>query len=89
MSALANLFSVLFLHLRIGFEGIAALFQIGAAILSAPGDGLKAKAAAAIEDPRSQRLALRALRAFVPNLVLPRRLIGAYPNTGTAIVTRY
>jgi cytochrome P450 len=89
MTALSNLFSVLFLHLRIAFEGTAAFFQIGAAILSAKGDGLKAKAAAAIQDPRFQRLALRPLRAFLPNLVLPRRLIGAYPNTGTAIVTRY
>jgi cytochrome P450 len=34
-------------------------------------------------------LALRSLRAFLPNLVLSRRLIAAYPNTGTAIVTRY
>jgi hypothetical protein len=47
-----NLFSVLFLHLRIAFEGIAAFFQIGAAILSAQGNGLKAKAAAAIQDSR-------------------------------------
>src|SRR5271165_832817 len=89
MSALTNLFSVLFLRLRIACEGIAAFFQIGAAILSANGDGLKAKAAAAIQDPRFQRLALRPLRAFLPTLVLPRPLIGAYPNTGTAIVTRH
>ena len=89
MSALTNLFSVLFLRLRIAWEGIAAFFQIGAAILSASGDGLKAKAAAAIQDPRFQRVALRPLRAFLPTLVLPRPLIGAYPNTGTAIVTRY
>jgi cytochrome P450 len=89
MSALTNLFSVLFLRLRIAFEGIAAFFEIGAAILSANGDGLKAKAAAAFQEPRLQRLALRPLRAFLPNLVLPWRFIGAYPNTGTAIVTRY
>jgi cytochrome P450 len=89
MSALTDLFAVVFLRLRIAFEGIAAFFQIGAAILSANGDGLKAKAAAAFQDPRLQRLALRPLRAFLPTLVLPRQLIGAYPNTGTAIVTRY
>jgi cytochrome P450 len=89
MSALTNLFTVPLLRLRIGFEGIAALFQIGAAILSAKGDGLKAKAAAALQEPRVQRLALRPLRAFLPNLVLSRRLVGAYPSTGTAIVTRH
>ncbi len=36
-----------------------------------------------------QRLAFGALRAFWPNLVLRRRLITAYENTGTAIVTRH
>jgi hypothetical protein len=89
MSALTNLFTVAFLRLRIAFEGIAALFQLGAAILSAKGDGLKAKAAAALQEPRVQRLALRPLRAFLPNLILSRKFIVAYPNTGTAIVTRY
>jgi cytochrome P450 len=89
MSALTNLFTVAFLRLRIAFEGIAALFQVGAAILSAKGDGLKAKAAAALQEPRVQRLALRPLRAFLPNLILSRKFIVAYPNTGTAIVTRY
>jgi cytochrome P450 len=89
MSALTNLLLVLWLRLRIAFEGIAALFQIGAAILSSNGEGLKAKTATAVQDPRLQRLALRPLRAFLPNIVLPRRLIGAYPNSGTAIITRY
>jgi cytochrome P450 len=37
----------------------------------------------------AQRLAFAALRAFQPNLVLSRRLITAYDNTGTAIVTRH
>jgi cytochrome P450 len=54
----------------------------------AKGDGLKAKAAAALKEPRAQRLALRFARAFLPNLVLSRQFVAAYPNTGTAIVTR-
>ena len=36
-----------------------------------------------------QRISLRSLRAFLPNLVLSKPLVTAYPNTGTAIVTRY
>jgi cytochrome P450 len=32
---------------------------------------------------------LRPLRAIVPNLVLSRQLVTAYPNTGTAIITRH
>jgi cytochrome P450 len=89
MSTLINFITLSFLRLRMAIDGIAAVFQIGAAILSARGDGLKAKAAAAFREPRLQRLALRPLRAFLPNLVLSKRFIAAYPNTGTAIVTRY
>jgi cytochrome P450 len=89
MSTLINFITLSFLRLRMAIDGIAAVFQIGAAILSARGDGLKAKAAAAFQEPRLQRLALRPLRAFLPNLVLSKQFIAAYPNTGTAIVTRY
>ncbi|MGA2125061.1 MAG: cytochrome P450 [Xanthobacteraceae bacterium] len=89
MSDLVNVITSILLRLRMAIEGVAAVFQIGAAILSARGDGLKAKAAAAFAEPHLQRVALRPLRAFAPNFVLSRRLIAAYPNTGTAIVTRY
>jgi cytochrome P450 len=89
MSIFINFLTLIVLRIRMAVEGVAALFQIGAAILSAKGDGLKAKAAAAFQEPRMFRVALRPLRAFLPNLVLSRKLIGAYQNTGTAIVTRY
>jgi cytochrome P450 len=89
MSIVINLIGSIFLRLRMAIDGVVALFQIGAAILSAKGDGLKAKAAAALREPRVQRLALRPLRAFVPNLVLSKQFVAAYPNTGTAVVTRY
>ncbi|HUD87549.1 MAG TPA: cytochrome P450 [Xanthobacteraceae bacterium] len=89
MSVFINFFKVILLRLRMAVEGVAAVFQIGVAILSAKGDGLKAKAAAALQEPRVQRLALRPLRAFLPNLVLSNQFVAAYPNTGTAVVTRY
>jgi cytochrome P450 len=89
MSIVINVITVILLRLRMAIEGVAAPFPIAAAILAAQGNGLKAKAAAALQKPRVQRLALRLLRAFVPNLVLSRQLIGAYPNSGTAIITRY
>jgi cytochrome P450 len=89
MSTLTNFFTSILVRLQMAIEGVAAAFQVGAAILSTKGDGLKAKAAAALQDPHVQRLAARPLRAFAPNLVLSKQLIGAYPNTGTAIVTRY
>jgi cytochrome P450 len=89
MSTLTNFITSILLRLQMAIEGMAAIFQVGAAILSAKGDGLKAKAAAALQDPHVQRLAARPLRAFLPNLVLSRKLVTAYPNSGTAIVTRY
>jgi cytochrome P450 len=89
MSTLVNFISLIVLRARMAIDGVAALFQIAAAVLSATGEGLKAKAATAFQEPRLQRIALRPLRAFLPNLVLSRQFIAAYPNSGTAIVTRY
>jgi len=89
MSFLISFFTSIAVHLRMWGEGLLAPFQIGAAILSASGDGLKGKAGAALGDPRVQRLGMRTARAFVPNLVLSTQFIKAYPNTGTAIVTRH
>jgi cytochrome P450 len=89
MSFLTNFVASLVTRLRMLFDGLIAPFQIAPAILAASGDGLKAKAAAALKNPRVQRISLRSLRAFLPNLVLSKPLVTAYPNTGTAIVTRY
>jgi cytochrome P450 len=89
MSFLTNFVASFVTRLRMLLDGLVAPFQIAPAILAATGDGLKAKAAAALQDPRVQRISLRLLRAFLPNLVLSKQLVTAYPNTGTAIVTRH
>jgi cytochrome P450 len=89
MSFLISAVTAIAAHLRMWAEGLVAPFQLAPAILSAKGEGLKAKAAAALKEPRAQRLALRFARAFLPNLVLSRQFVAAYPNTGTAIVTRH
>jgi len=89
MSFIVSAVMAIAAHLRMWIEGLVAPFQVAPAILSAKGEGLKAKAAAALQDPRTLRLALRSLRAFVPNLVLSKQVIAAYPNSGTAFVTRY
>jgi cytochrome P450 len=86
---LINFFATLWLHVRMWVDGLIALAQIPQAILAADGAGLKEKAAAAVQQPRVQRLALRTVRAFAPNLVFSRQFIKAYPNVGTAIVTRF
>jgi cytochrome P450 len=89
MAFLISAVTAIAARLRMWAEGLVAPFQLAPAILSAKGDGLKAKAAAALKEPHAQRLALRFARAFLPNLVLSKQVIAAYPNTGTAIVTRH
>jgi cytochrome P450 len=89
MSFLISAVTSIAVHVRMVIEGIFAPFQIGWAVLTASGSGIKGKAATAFGDPRVVRLGLRTLRAFLPNLVLSKQFIGAYPNTGTAIVSRY
>ncbi|GEP60689.1 cytochrome P450 [Reyranella soli] len=89
MSFLASFITSFATRFRMLLDGLVAPFQVAPAILTASGDGLKAKAATALKDPRVQRISLRLMRAFLPNLVLSKPLITAYPNTGTAIVTRY
>jgi cytochrome P450 len=89
MSFLTSFITSFVIRLRMVLDGLVAPFQIAPAILGASGDSLKAKAAAALKNPRVQRISLRLLRAFLPNLVLSKQLVTAYPSTGTAIVTRY
>jgi cytochrome P450 len=87
---LPNFVTVLVLRLRMTLEGLAALYQIPVAVLSAKGSGLQEKAAAALQEPLVQRQGFRFLRAFLPNPpVLPKRFVKSYPNNGTALVTRH
>ena len=74
---------------RLG-SGMAGLGQLGAAGLRAaraPG-GLRANAATLLGDPARLIQATAVLRAFAPNLRLKRKLVTAYDNGGTVIVTR-
>lgn len=80
------------LGLRIGMwgTGLAAVGRLGVAGLSAaraPG-GFRANAGALLGDPARQIQALSVLRAVAPNLRLKRKLVAAYDNGGTVIVTR-
>ena len=91
MSFLTNFVASLVTRLRMLFDGLIAPFQIAPAILAASGDGLEAKAAAALKDPRVQRISLRSLRAFLPNLVLlqaTRHGLSEYRKRRSSRVTR-
>ncbi len=85
---LPNFVRVLGVRLRMIAEGLAALYQVPAAVLSGRGSSLREKIAASAFDPYVQRLGFRALRAFLPNIRVPWTFITAYPNSGTALVTR-
>ena len=41
-----------------------------------------------LAEARTQRFVLSSLRAFLPNFALARKLVNAYDNTGTRVVTR-
>jgi cytochrome P450 len=85
-----NFVTVLGVRLCMTAEGLFALYQIPAAVFSAKGSGFKEKFAIAFQKPLTQRLGLRLFRAFLPNSpVVSKQLIKSYPNTGTALVTRY
>jgi len=68
-------------------EGFSALFRlIGQA---APAAMRKGGLASLFATSAAQRMAFAMLRAFKPNLLLKRRLVTSYDNTGTAIITRH
>ncbi|HUB63435.1 MAG TPA: cytochrome P450 [Methylocella sp.] len=85
-----NFVTVPMLRLRMTAEGLAALYQFPKAVLSAKGSGLKEKFTAALQEPLTQRLGLRAARAFLPNsFFIPKRVVRSYPNIGTVLVARH
>ncbi|HUI20147.1 MAG TPA: cytochrome P450 [Methylocella sp.] len=84
-----NFLTVLAVRLRMTAEGLAAFYQFPMAVVSAKGQGVKEKFAAALQEPLTQRIGLRLLRPFLPNLYLPWKFVTSYQNSGTALVTRH
>jgi len=71
-----------------GLWAIVCLVGIGLGALLGKG-GPKAGLAAAFAKVSTQLTVMKVLRAFVPNLGLKLKIMKAYENTGTVIVTRY
>jgi len=91
MGWLLNLPVALWRRLLLIGQGLAALvLLIGAGIGALFGAGGTAggRIGAALTAPASLRRGFAVLRLFQPNLVLGRKLVTAYANNGTAIVTR-
>jgi len=91
MSAVLNLFTTVLRVAMVWGEGLLALFSLlGLGLRAAlQGGGVGANLAAAFGEAKNQRDALSVLRAFWPNLVLSRKFVQSYENTGTVVVTRH
>jgi len=91
MGWLLNLPVALWRRLLLIGQGLAALLLlVGTGIVALFGQGgtVGSRIGAALTRPQSLRSAFALLRLVQPNLVLSRRLVTAYVNTGTAVVTR-
>jgi len=80
MSFFTNFVTSFVIRLRMLLRGSwAHLFKSRRRFWAAGGEGLKAKAFAALQDPRVQSdQACGCLRASLPNLVLSKQLVAAY-----------
>lgn len=92
MQWLFNLPIVLWRRLMLILQGLwALLWLIGSGIAALFGGGgtIGSRLAATIGGPKGLRMVFAVLRLFLPNLVLHRAIITAYPSNGfTALATR-
>jgi len=91
MGWLLNLPVALWRRLLLISQGLTALVLLtgaGAGALFGRGGAVGQRLAAALITPVSQRRVFALLRLFQPNLRLQTRLITAYANSGTVLVTR-
>lgn len=90
MHIIANVFRAALALLLTLWDGVTALVSLsgtGLAAYNAPG-GFGKNIGGALLKPENQVRGMALLRAFAPNLVLKRRVVTAYDNTGTAVVAR-
>lgn len=92
MSAIFAFFSAIWTHLLIIAMSILAIGRlIGLAIAALAGSGgtIRSRLLARLTSPDGLRIAFDFARGFLPNLAVRRKLITAYDNTGTVLVTRF
>ncbi len=91
MTVIINPFMALVRRLGLWLAGLVALGRligIAASALSGGDGSIGQRITAKLLAPTGQRYALTVLSAFWPNLLLSRKLVTAYDNSGTAIITR-
>lgn len=92
MNRLTGLGATIATRLLIVVEGLVALVRlIGMVAAALPGDSAAtaSRIGAALTGADGQRVVFAVLRAFLPNIAISTKLITAYDNTGSAVVTRY
>jgi cytochrome P450 len=72
-----------------GLAGLAGLIAVFFGCLVGQGGTLGSRLTSALGGSDGLRQGFAVLRAFLPNLALKSRLITAYPNAGTVVVTRF
>jgi cytochrome P450 len=92
MYLIGSVCSALWTHVVIFGAALAAIVRlVGMAVASLFGRAgtIQSRLTAALTAPRGQRLVFGVLRALKPNLNIRRKLITAYDNSGTVLVTRF
>lgn len=91
ISFLVNILRTIFLVFYVPLWGLWNLaLLIWAGLLALFGSGsLKERLGAAFTTPDRLRSVMAVLRAFMPTIVVRKKFITAYENTGTAVVTAY
>lgn len=89
---ISNSFQSLMIWLSVIIEAIISVVILALQglkiVIFPPAGGRKAGFSALAAQPATLLRGFAVLRAFAPNLLLKKQLITAYPNSGTAIVTR-
>jgi cytochrome P450 len=92
LSAIPSFFVAIWTQIYIWLAGLWALVRvigIGIGALFGSTGTIASRLAAKLAAPEGQRLIFSFLRAFIPNLALPVKIITAYDNNGTVLVTRF
>src|SRR4051812_26417577 len=92
MSAIGSFFVAAWTQIIIMLLGLWALIRvigIGIGALFGSGGTIGSRLAIRLGSADGQRLIFGFLRAFIPNLPGSRRIVTAYDNNGTVLVTRF
>ena len=92
MSFIINFFNTILIRLSMlcsALVGLGCLVVTGAKAAMGSGGSVGDRLKNALTTPAAQLHIFAVLRLFAPNIVLKKQFVTAYPNNGTAFVTRF